>query len=159
MRVYHGITCWCKKISHVSVNYLIRVILQTEHIAKLFELYELLWALTQERIRESTDCVASGRQGSWRKRRWRLRGWMASPWQMGAPGHLPGTGSCTICLTPKLQERDQDEASELKTQTFETSRDPGKFLLIHFSPRYFPMFYHCSCLWSGVSQIQVLMYW
>ena len=41
---------------------------------------------------------------------------------------------------PQTQGKRLDEASEPKTQTFKTSRDLGKFILIHFSPRYFPVF-------------------
>lgn len=67
--------CWCVKISHVSVNYLIRIVLHNRGILWAF------WDLTQERIRDSTDCVASGRRWSWKKRGRHLRGGMASTWQ------------------------------------------------------------------------------
>ena len=70
MSVYPTI-CWCAKMSHVSVNYLIRIVLHNRETSWAF------WDLTQERLETVLivwhlgDDEAGGREGS--------------PWEVGWP--------------------------------------------------------------------------
>ena len=76
-----------------------------------------------------------------------------------APSQLSGPGSGPVCETWELKGEVRGGISVPNSQTFKTSRDPGKYVLIYFSPRYFPMLPHCFCLWYGISQMQILTPW
>ena len=152
MSVYPTI-CWCAKISHVSVNHLIRIVLHNRETLWAF------WDLTQERLRDSTDYVAPGRRRSWRKRGRHLRGGMASMWQRRPRVSLQELASALSVKLGNWRGELRCGLSAPNLQTFKTSTDPGKYILIHFSPRYFPMLHHCFSLWYGISQMQTLMPW
>lgn len=76
-----------------------------------------------------------------------------------APSQLSGPDSGPVCETWELKGEVRGGPSVPNSQAFKTSRDLGKYVLIYFSPRYFPMLPHCFCLWYGISQMQILMPW
>lgn len=139
MSVYPTI-CWCAKISHVSVNHLIRIVLHNRETLWAF------WDLTQERLRDSTDYVAPGRRWSWRKRGRHLRGGMASMWQR-RPRVSLGTGFGPVCETWELKGRVKVRPLSPQFANIQNINRPRK---IHFNTLFSKVFSNVTSLFLSL---------